>query len=208
MTTQLSTQRLIQEVQEGNHGALDELCTRYLPRVLAAVRLRLGDRLRQKLESADIVQQVMIDAFQKVKSFDFATEGAFLKYLNRVAENRIRDEADRWTAKRRDVSREISLGERSPGSGMPLIQVEDRAARSPSSIISLGEDLDKLMVAMDRLADQSQEYRELIIAVALEEQTYQEIAEERGSTPDAVRMRVGRAKLALAKIYRDLEKDR
>ena len=96
---------------------------------------------------------------------------------------------------------------RSSGSGVPLIQVGDPAARTPSSIVSLGEDLEKLLAAMDRLAEQSKDYRELVVAVLLEGRTYGEIAEEEGSTPDAVRMRVGRAKVALARILRDLERD-
>ena len=207
MAEPLSTQLLIQQVQEGDRAALDELCARYLPRVLAAVRIRLGAKLRQKLESSDIVQDVMIEAFRKVKSFDFATEGAFLKYLNRVVENRIRDQADRWATQKRDVTREVPLDKsRSPDLGIPLIQVGDRAARTPSSIVSLSEDMDKLVEAMDRLGQQSEDYRELIIAAEIEGRSYKEIAEDAGSTPDAVRMKLTRAKTALAKVYRDLEK--
>jgi DNA-directed RNA polymerase specialized sigma24 family protein len=70
------------------------------------------------------------------------------------------------------------------------------------------EQLALLELAMDRLAKRSKEYRELIIKVKLEGRTYGEIAAETGMTPDAVRMRVNRAEAALAKIYKDLDKDK
>ena len=89
-----TTQILIQQVQQGNQKALEELCNRYYTRVLAAVRIRLGRKLRSKVESWDIVQDVMVDALRTIGSFEFRTEGAFLKYLNQVVRNRIRDEAD------------------------------------------------------------------------------------------------------------------
>ena len=207
MAAPLPTQLLIQQIQQGNRDALEELCARYLPRVLAAVRIRLGAKLRQKLASSDIVQEVMIYTLRKVESFGFNTEGEFLKYLNRVVENRIRDEADRWAAQKRDVTREVPLDKlRSHGRGVPLINTGDRTARTPSSIVSLSEDMDRLVEAMDRLGQQSEDYRELIIAAELEGRSYKEIAEDTGSTPDAVRMKLTRAKTALAKVFRDLDK--
>ena len=81
-----------------------------------------------------------------------------------------------------------------------------RAARTPSSIVSLSEDLDKLVEAMDRLGEQSEDYRELIVAAEIEGRSHKEIAEDTGSTLDAVRMKLTRAKTALAKVFRDLEK--
>jgi len=205
----LTTQVLIQQFQQGDRASLDQLCTRYLRRVLAAVRLRLGVNLRRKLDSADIVQNVMIRALRGVKSFEFRTEGAFLKYLNRVVEHEIRDEADHWAAQKRDMNREVSLDEkRSPGSASPLDTLGERASPTPSKIISLQEDLDRLEYALDRLGQEAEEYRDLIVAVRIEGQTYEEIAEQRDTSSDAVRMKVKRAVLALTRIYRDLERDR
>jgi DNA-directed RNA polymerase specialized sigma24 family protein len=131
----LSTRALIEQVQQGDDDALQELCRRYQRRVLAAVRLRLGAALRRKLESWDLVQEVLIDALRHVQTFDFKTEGAFLHYLNRVVANKIRDEADRWNAQKRDAGREVSLeGLRSSRAEKPLNALEDRAAPTPRSL--------------------------------------------------------------------------
>jgi len=202
----LTTRILIEQVQQGDQNALNELCNRYQMRVLAAVRIRLGANLRRKVQSCDIVQEVMIDALRGVEKFDFRTEGAFLKYLNRVVANKIRDEADHWGARRRDMGREVSLEkERSVGSAIPLNCPEDRAAPTPSKIVGLQEDLALLERAIDHLGEESEDYRDLIVAVKIEGRTYREIAEETDATEDAVRMRVKRAVLALGRIYRDLD---
>ena len=109
MPETLTTQVLIERIGHGDQTALDELCRRYLARVLVAVRLRLGAHLRKKVESGDIVQEVMIDVVGKAKSFEFRTEGALLKYINRVVENRIRDQASHWDADKRAMGREVPL---------------------------------------------------------------------------------------------------
>ena len=211
MPDALATQVLLEKAQHGDGEALNELCRRYQPRVLAAVRIRRGADLRQRVESWDIVQEVMIDALRGVKSFDYRTEGAFLHLLNRVVENKIRDEADRQHAKkRRAPENDISLdAARSAGVVSPLDNLRDSACPTPSKVLSLHEDLALLEQAMDRLGAESQEDRDLIVAVKIEGRSYAEIAEELGReesglTADAVRMRVKRATLALTKIFKEL----
>jgi RNA polymerase sigma-70 factor (subfamily 1) len=199
---EFSTQFLIDQIQGGDAGALNELCRRYQMRILAAVRLRLGAGLRRRIESWDIVQEVMIDALRGVKKFDCKTEGAFLKYINKVVENNIRDEADRQNAEMRDPAKEVSFaGKCSPDSTNPLSGLKDSRLATPSQIVSLHEDLALLEEAMDRL---SADDRELIIAVKIEGRTYAEIGEDLNLSADAVRMRARRAVLALTSLFREL----
>jgi RNA polymerase sigma-70 factor (subfamily 1) len=206
MSESLNTQALIDQVQQGDSAALNSLCTRYQARVLTAVRIRLGKKLRQKIESCDLVQQVMLEAFREVKSFDYRTEGAFMKFLNKVVENRVRDEADRQQAGIRDVRRETSIdAPRSPGSAAPLDILDDHGGATPSQLLSRKEELTRLEAAMDRLGEESEEYRELLVAAKLEEQSYAELAEEHSATPDAIRMKVNRAMTALARIYKEMD---
>jgi DNA-directed RNA polymerase specialized sigma24 family protein len=152
MPSTLTTQILIERAQGGDRAALNDLCARYQDRVLAAVRLRMGAKLRRKVESWDIVQEVLMGAFRHIKSGDFGTEGALMKYLNVLVENRLRDEADRQNAQRRNADREISLGARSSSDGNPLIDLPDRSAPGPSTLLSRMEDLERMERAMDGLS--------------------------------------------------------
>ena len=202
------TEVLIHRVQQGSEEALQELLSRYQTRVLAAVRLRLGVGLRRKLESNDIAQEAFIDALRHVKDFEFKTEGAFLHYLNRVVANKIRDEADRWRAKKREATREVPFpNARSSDLQNPLINAAGRSAATPSETLGLGEDLARLEKAIDRLGEESDESRELIIAVKLEGRSFREIAEEMGKSPDAIRMQANRAMAALTRIFQQIDDD-
>lgn len=86
-----STQIVLQRVRAGDTQALNELYKRYVLRVLAAVRIRLGVHLRQKVESWDIVQDAMLASLKNVSEFNDSSDGAFMKWLDRIVENRIRD---------------------------------------------------------------------------------------------------------------------
>ncbi len=54
-----ATATLLLHIQQGDTQAIDQLYRRYQDRVLTAVRYRLGRKLRQKVESADIVQNLL-----------------------------------------------------------------------------------------------------------------------------------------------------
>lgn len=198
-----STQALIQRFQTGDQTALNQLYDRYVMRVLAAVRARLGAELRSKLESWDVVQDAMLASLKNVAAFNQAGEGAFLNWLAKIVENRIRDQMDYFRAEKRDHRMESPLaGPRSAESSVPLDIPERNAAPSPSRALMLTEDLARLEKAMDLLPEES---RELIVAAKIEGRSYEEIAQEFGKSSDAVRMQLKRALLALAKAFRDLD---
>jgi len=198
-----STRVLLERFHDGETDALNELYGRYVTRVLAAVRARLGAELRKKVESWDIVQDAMLASLRNIGSFQYNSEGAFLKWLVQIVENRIRDQIDHHHAERRDHRREVSVeNARSPGSSAPLDIADRSGLPTPSRVLVLNENLALLERALDALPADT---RELIIAVKLEERTYQELADETGKSPDAVRMQANRAMEQLAAAYRQLD---
>lgn len=203
MPDTLTTQILIERVKAGDSTALNDLCARYYDRVLQAIRFRMGAKLRRKAGSSDMVQEVLLGAFGRIKSGDFGTEGKLMRYLNVLVANRLRDEARRQRAKRRNADLEIALDGRSPGDELPLIDIEDSRALTPSRVLARREELELMERAMDRLEP---EQRKLVVAVELEGHSYAELAQEGrfGTTPDAVRMRANRARARLATVYREL----
>lgn len=203
MSDATSTHALLLRFHDGDNAALNELYGRYVGRVLAIVRARLGAELRQRVESWDIVQDAMLASLRGIGTFDYTSEGAFLKWLGQIVENRIRDQLDHHRAARRDHRLEKPLEiPRSPGSAAPLEIPEKTGFPTPSQVLQHSEDLLRLERAMDRLPVET---RELIIAVQLEERTYQEIADDTGKTPDAVRMQVKRAMDQLSRVFHELD---
>ena len=203
MSDVTSTKVLLDRFHAGDNAALNALYDRYSVRVLAAVRARLGAELRQKVESWDIVQDAMLASLRNVGDFQYDSEGAFLKWLGQIVENRIRDQIDHHHADRRDHRREAPLENvRSAGSAIPLDIVDRSGLPTPSRAMMLTEDLARLEQALDQLPADA---RDLVVAVKLEERTYQELATENGKTPDAVRMQFNRAMEQLTAAYRRLD---
>lgn len=198
-----STRVLLERYHGGDAAALNELYGRYTTRVLAVVRVRLGAELRQKVQSLDIVQEAMLASLQNIEQFDYASEGAFLKWLTKIVENRILDQLDYHKAARRDFRKESPLeNPRSSGSAIPLDIPDKGGLPTASQNLILNEDLSRLEQALDHLPVET---RELIIALKLEGRTYQELADENGKSVDAVRMQANRAMDALTDVFRHLE---
>lgn len=197
-----STQLLLRRVRVGDQQALNELYHRYGLRVLAAVRARLGAELRQKVESWDIVQEAMLASLRNVADFDNASDGAFMRWLDHIVENRIRDKIDYFHAGKRDLRQEKPLPAGSADSSAPLDLPDKSGVPSPSQVLVLNEDLARLEQALDRL---SPEARDLIVAVKIEGQTYQEIGDALRKSADAVRMQVNRAMAALTRAFQEVE---
>jgi RNA polymerase sigma factor (sigma-70 family) len=118
-------------------------------------------------------------------------------------ENRIRDQIDRFRASKRDHRREgPQVGSHSTDSSNPVDIPDKSGLPSPSQALILTEDLARLEKAMDQLPPES---RELIVAVKIEGQSYQEIGAIVGKTADAVRMQVNRAMTALTKAFQETD---
>lgn len=198
LKTAQRTQELIAQAQGGDASALGQLCSVYTERVRRIVRFRMGPELRPHLESMDLVQEALIDAVNDLGAFTYSNEGDFLRWLSRIVENTIRDHARRLHTAKRDVRRQVPLDYAARdncsgfGSGLPA------ATTTPSVILSLREDLDRLEQAMDRLKP---EYREVIVLAKIEGLSCKEIAERLGKSPAAVAMMLSRAIVSVADLF-------
>ena len=193
------TRQLVALAQDGDAPALEQLCSVYGERVRRIVRLRLPRELRPKLDSVDLVQDVLMGALGGLTDFTYRNEGDFLRWLTRIAQNQLHDHIDRWFTDKRDVRKERRLGiglstsERSFGQAPRLARTT-----TPSAILAKREALDKLERAIDELKP---EYREVIVLTRIEGLSYQEVTSQLGRSPEAVRKLLCRAMAALAQAY-------
>ena len=63
---------------------MSKLCCVYGERVRRIIRFRLNQKLRSKLDSVDVVQDVLIQAMGGLKDFTYRSEGDFLRWLSRI----------------------------------------------------------------------------------------------------------------------------
>lgn len=193
------TQYLVALAKEGDEAAVNQLCSVYGERVRRLIRMRLDHKLRPKLDSVDVVQDALILAMEGLKNFTYKDEGDFLRWLSRIAENKLRDMFDKFHAEKRDIHKEIPFkGEERNTEGGYAASTEPVADTTPSVIIRKKEALDRLENALDRLKP---EYREIIVLKRIEGLSHAEIAERLGKNTGAVRMLLARAMAALTIAY-------
>jgi len=197
------TRQLVVQAKEGDKSALNQLYGAYAERVRWMVRLRMGKELRRKLDSMDVVQDALLHALGGIEDFTYENEGDFVRWLAKIAENVLRDNWERLHAEKRDIRKEVPLGNggrrnSSWFSGVPGLVT----TTTPSVIMSRKEDLDKLEKAIDTL---KAEYREVIVLTKIEGLSYKEIADRLGKSSEAIRKLVSRAMTALINAFESVK---
>ena len=183
----LASQQLIQRAQAGDDDAYNQLLARAAERLVLYLRVRLGPRLRTRLDTMDVLQETMIAAHKAFPGFDAQHSDAFFGWLCRIATNRIRDLADHFDAAKR----------RPPAPPARISEVlEEICAREsgPASQAVRGEATEQLLAALNQLAD---EEREVILLRYFEERTLDDIAERLGRNISWVRRVLGRIVMEL-----------
>lgn len=202
-TFNYQTQQLVTLAKNGDQSALDRLYKVYNERVLRIIRIRMGPELRTKMQSMDLVQDAFISALRSMENFTYRNEGDFLRWVSKIAENRIRDNFDKIHAKKRDILKEIPLNNNSSTTQDVFVGITGPVdTTTPSLIMSKREDLNRLEKAVEKLKP---EYREVITLIKIEELTYKEVGEKIGKNTDAVRSLLSRAIIALGQIFEKTE---
>jgi len=183
---------LLRRARDGSREALNTLLADCGGRVNAFIRLRLGPGLRGQVESSDVLQLTLLRAFQNIEQFEGASRRSLVAWLVAIAQNVIRDEAEFAHRQRRDVRKNVPIGE----------DAETLVAevRSEVSKLIVKEETRRLEEAMERLEPL---HREVILLRKYEELRFAEIGARLGKSPDASRMLLARAMTALADTMRE-----
>ncbi len=84
------TLALVDRAQRDDSAALQELFTRYLPRVRRIVALRVGRNQQEILDLDDVTQEALIDALRGLAKFSAQSDASFVNWLSKLVVNRIR----------------------------------------------------------------------------------------------------------------------
>ncbi len=100
---QEQTTRILLLAKDGDSSAMNALIARVGPRLLQLIRLRLTPFLRRHLEPEDVLQEVLLKAFQHFPEFEKESSRSFFAWLAIITGNTIRDLASFLKTQRRDV---------------------------------------------------------------------------------------------------------
>lgn len=191
---------LIAAARGGDEGALGELVRRHADRLLESVRAELGSRLRRRLDSQDVMQEVHLEALKSIAQFAGEGRVSFLAWLRQIAVHRIID-LDRQafqTAKRGPEQRAADLGH--DASMSRLLGDLSAGVTSPSMAAQGSDRLRLLEEALRKLGDAQREAIELRY---LQHLSVVETAERMGRTEKAVRALCVRALIQLRELLGD-----
>lgn len=182
-----STIDLLERFKQGDEQAVSLLVERSLPSLKRWARGRLPQWARGRAETQDLVQDAVIRALPRLKTFEARHPGALQAYLRQAITNHIRDEIRRLNTHPTPAELRDSHADLGPS---PLEQAIGHEA------------LEKYEAALETLRPAD---REAIVARLELQQSYEEVAIALGKpSADAARMAVTRAVKALIQAMHDL----
>lgn len=191
---------LIARARQRDEAALTELLQAHAQRLLDSIRAELGDRLRQRLESQDVVQQVYVDVLNSIDQFVDRGHDSFFAWLRRIALNRICD-VDRQAFQTLKRAGEVRAGDLGHDDSLnPLFDALAGSLTSPSRAADRGNRGRLLRRALDQL---SPDQREVIDLRYLRQLSVAETAAKMDRTERAVRSLCVRALIRLRELLGD-----
>ncbi|MEJ7593956.1 MAG: sigma-70 family RNA polymerase sigma factor [Planctomycetaceae bacterium] len=146
-------------------------------------RAHLNPRQAAKLDSSDIVQQTLLNAFAKRDQFRGSTEAEFAAWLREILKHNLADALRDQRRDKRDVRRERSLEDRIDDTFSRTHGWLAAAQSSPSQKAIRQEDLLRLSEALIELPEAQ---REVIVLHHLQGLKLAEVAAEIGRSQSAV----------------------
>jgi RNA polymerase sigma-70 factor (ECF subfamily) len=181
MPEELSFPELIRRVRAGDGQAAAELVRRYEPAIRRVARVRLSDpRLQRLFDSMDVCQSVFGSFFVRAAlgEYQLETPEQLLGLLAAMSRKKVVDQSRRARAARRDVRRSQSAAPHEHHLSDP--------GPSPSQEVAGRELLEEFRRRL------SEEERQLADARA-DGRDWNQIAAERGGSPEALRKQLSRA---------------
>ena len=175
---------LLGQAKRGSRSALGKLLTRYRRHLGLLVEVRLGRRLRDKLDVDDLLQEVALEAHRELGRFRGRTEREFLGWLRLVLATTVSNQVRHYLGTRqRDPRRERPITCAPEGS-----RTADRNLIAPhSSPSQRASRRERAAILAEALRTLPESYREVIVLRQIEELSFPEVARRMGRSEDSVR---------------------
>ncbi|WP_442507974.1 sigma-70 family RNA polymerase sigma factor [Novipirellula sp. SH528] len=199
-----STTHLVIASKEGNNDALGQLLERYRGYLLMLAHRFLSERLRRRIDPADIVQLTFLEAKRDLDSFRGSSPAEFAGWLRGVLKNNVASAVTRHvTTQKRSLKREVDGNKPSPNDsgGGAWIQQLPGSTTSPSGVAIRTEATVALLEALHQLPETQAEAIRLRYMEGL---PLAEIVERMGKSDTAV---AGLLKRGLQKLRTILDHD-
>lgn len=180
----VNSRELLERYQAGQDDAATALFDRYLARLTALARSRLGPKLRRRIDPEDVVQSAYRSFFLHARdgAYELAEAGDLWRLLASIALHKLHRQIEQHTAAKRSVEREHGSGEHAADLSTP--------EPSAAEVVALSEVLQR---ALERLSAEQRQ----VLALLLEGRGVPEISAALGKSDRTARRAVAEVKRAL-----------
>ena len=202
MSDDALSSEVVAKLEAGDEHAFAELFSQYRGRLKRMLEFRLDRRLRGREDPSDIIQEVYIDAHQRMRHYLKKPELSFYVWLRQLTAQRLIDVYRRHLkAEKRDIKQEVLIGGRSMVASSASLAIHLVSnLTSPSQLAVRAEMISQIEDALESMEPLD---REILALRHFEELRNKEVAEVLGIKEAAASNRYVRA---LSKLRVALEK--
>ena len=201
--SELNAEELLTRLKAGDEKALGELYSLHRDRLKQMLEFRMDRRLRGRADASDILQEVFIDAHERMRHYLKKPEMSFYIWLRQLTTQRLIDIHRRHLlAEKRDARQEISIHRRmaaATSASMAALLVARLA--SPSQMAMRAELVEQIENALEKMDAVD---REVLALRHFEELRNGEVAEVLGLKPAAASNRYVRALSRLRDVLEEM----
>lgn len=192
-----SDRDLVARASSGDQEAFAVLLKRHGPTVRERIKHGIGQHWRSVLDEDDVMQVTYLEAALRLSTFSDRGQGSFLAWLQRIADNNLRDSIRGLErAKRPDPRKRLADRPREE-SYAAMVEIMGFTLTTPSMQAARGE----MVTELDRaLAKLPPDYEKVLRLYDLGGREIAEVAGELGKSPGAVYMIRARAQERLAEV--------
>ena len=200
------TQELLAGAGKGESAAVNELLDRHREALRNMVKARMDQKLARRVDASDVVQDVLLEASQRLKDYIRDPKLPFGLWLRQMAQDRIIDLHRRHrVARRRSLDREQQAGPAAGDQSSLELAAQLRDPELTPAAATLRKELhERFVEAIDRLEDED---REILLMRHFEQLTNSETAELLGLSQPAAGMRHLRALRRLREVLGETSQD-
>ncbi len=186
------TAELLQNARQGESAAVNELMERHRNAVRQMIQMRLDRAVAARVDASDVVQDVLLEASQRLNDFIEGGAMPFHLWLRQLAKDRLIDMHRRHRgAQRRSVDREQRVGAGSSERSSLNLDGVLADGQLTTAAASIRREIEqRFLTALQELGDDD---RDIILMRHQEHLTNSEVAEALGLSQPAAGMRYLRA---------------
>ena len=201
------TQELLAGAGQGKPAAVNQLLDRHREALRHMIQARMDQKLARRVDASDVVQDVLLEAHQRLADYIRDPKLPFGLWLRQMAQDRIIDLHRRHrVARRRSLDREQQHRAGAPGDKSSLeLAAQLRDPELTPAAATLRKELhERFVEAIDGLEDED---REILLMRHFEQMTNSEAADLLGLSQPAAGMRHLRALRRLREVLGETAED-